>query len=151
MRLHGVVFADLETFGDRGHSPWSVDCNNLKVGASDTMDSMCAVILHEWLHWDNLSAPIAGPIRDWNCNRPMVVIPPNGYGPYNAHVLKLSGRVPTANVENYVWFGVEAFLQNKSFGKIFADPRLEDNMEAATAWDPPVSQTLAGQLCCHQW
>jgi len=68
MKLHGVVFADLETFGDRRHSPYSVDCNNLKVGASDTKDSMGAVILHEWLHWDNLFAPIAGPIRDWNRN-----------------------------------------------------------------------------------
>jgi hypothetical protein len=60
------------------------------------------VILHEWLHWDNLFAPIAGRIRGWNHNGPMVVIPPNGYGPYNANILKLSGHVPTANVENYV-------------------------------------------------
>jgi len=115
MWLHGVVFADLETFGDRGHSPWSIGFNNLKVGASDTMDSMGAVILHEWLHWDNHFVPIASPIRDWNCNGPMVVIPPNGNGPYNANVLKLSRRVPTANAENYVWLRVEIFLQNKLF------------------------------------
>jgi len=41
----------------------------------------------------------------------MVVIPPNDYGPCNAHVFKLSGRVPTANVENYVRLEVETFLQ----------------------------------------
>jgi hypothetical protein len=63
----------------------------------------------------------------------MVVIPPNGYGPYNAHPLKLSCRVPTANAENYVWLGVE------TFGEVFADSRLEDSMEAAIAWDPLIS------------
>jgi hypothetical protein len=111
MRLHSVGFADLETFGDRGRSPWSIDCNNFKVGASDTMDSMGGLALHEWLHWDKLFAPIAGPIREWNRNGPIVVIPPNDYGPCNAHVFKFSGRVPTANVENYVWLEVETFLQ----------------------------------------
>jgi hypothetical protein len=111
MRLHSVGFADLETFGDRGRSPWSIDCNNFKVGASDTMASMGGLALHEWLHWDKLFAPIAGPIREWNRNGPMVVIPPDGYGLCNAHVFKLSGRVPTANVENYVWLEVETFLQ----------------------------------------
>lgn len=63
----------------------------------------------------------------------MDVIPPNSYEPYNAHVLKLSCRVPTANAENYIWLGVE------TFGGIFADPRLEDSMEAAIAWDPLIS------------
>jgi hypothetical protein len=47
--------------------------------------------------------------------------------------------VATANVENYVWLAVETFFQNKCFGKIFADPRLEDNTEVAIAWDPPIS------------
>jgi hypothetical protein len=99
-----------KTFGERGHSPWSVDCNNFKAGTSDIVDSMAAVILHEWLHWDNVFAPMASPIRDWNHDGPMVVIPPIDYGPYNAHILKLSGRVPTANVENHIWLAGETFF-----------------------------------------
>jgi hypothetical protein len=66
------------------------------------MDSMAAVVLHDWLHWGNAFVPIVGPIRDWNHDGPIAVTSPNGYGPYSAHVLKLSGRVPTAKVEGYV-------------------------------------------------
>jgi hypothetical protein len=56
------------------------------------LDSLSRVILHEWLHWQSAFAPIVGgPILDWNLGGLAVVVPPDGYGLYNAHELKTTG------------------------------------------------------------
>jgi hypothetical protein len=76
-RVPGVVSADLAKVRPLA----SIDCNILKPGVSDEMDSLSRVILHEWLHWQSAFAPIVGgPILDWNLGGPAVVVPPAGYG-----------------------------------------------------------------------
>jgi hypothetical protein len=127
-----------ERYGENGRNLGSINCSDLKAGASYIMESLTSTILHEFLHWDNLFAGVAGgPILDWNLGGPAFVIPPDGYGPFNAHWLRNTGGGLTQNSDNYVWFALETFFQNKCPGKVFTDPMSEDNPVDSAPWELP--------------
>ena len=114
--------------GEDGHPSSLVTCDDLKPDASDAMVSLSYVILHEFLHWNNMFKPIAGPIVDFNSGMVAGVVPPDGYGPYNAQWLKSTGRVTTQNVDNYAWFAMETYFQCRCPDEEFRDVISADNV-----------------------
>ena len=122
-------------WGETGRPLAEITCDSLLPDASQGMECLSYSILHEWLHWFDMFWPISGPIEDFNAGGPATVVPPNGYGPYNAHWLKMSGQSTTQNDDSYVWLALETYFQWKCPGKIFSDPQLADNPLSGIPWE----------------
>ncbi|KAI1611158.1 hypothetical protein EDD36DRAFT_314226 [Exophiala viscosa] len=126
-------------------------CSGLLNHDSDLMQPAGGVILHELLHWafffkndvPNWDTVIpltpAGDHRIRDYQGPAGGIPPNGYGPYNAPLLKNLPKgaysLTTNNVDNYVYYALSKYWStvcNKSFAQS-TDP--DDNSLRDDSWN----------------
>jgi hypothetical protein len=117
-------------------------CEELPDVATAAMDVPGATVLHEFLHWHEMTANIGTlEIVDYNIDDLGINLvdpkawPQTGYGPENAQALNevfqrwdpsdMSEehliRAPWLNADNYVYFCLEAYWEAKCPGKHFGD------------------------------
>lgn len=91
-------------------------CTDIHTTTSYGMFVLAAALLHEFLHWEYLTAGALNGayIGDWNdpVQTPpegqTAIQPPNGYGPFNCMTINALHN-PLLNADNYVWFALEAY------------------------------------------
>ena len=133
---YDIGAAGIMVWCDRAYDLVDLDditCEDLDAYASDRMENLGMTVLHEYIHWSQLGAAITGAfIPDWNNVGAPGQTPPDGYGPYNAWKINQFSALPNVpgnlgrpnpveNVDNYVWYALEAFFSFKC-GQDFGDP-----------------------------
>ncbi|KPI44679.1 uncharacterized protein AB675_8758 [Cyphellophora attinorum] len=117
-------------------------CEELPDGATAAMDVPGATVLHEFLHWHRMTTNIGTlEIVDYNIDDLGINLidpkawPKTGYGPENAQALnevfqrwdpsdmseEHLTRAPWLNADNYVYFCLESYWEEKCAGKHFGD------------------------------
>ena len=110
------------------HLMQELHSNMLDTFVSQKKGGMGQILLHEFLHWDYLVEPALGMhIGDWNSPPKPNVFPAEGYGPYNAMLVRQTenlipeNNAALKNADNYVYFALEAYWRQRYPGIEF-DP-----------------------------
>ena len=142
----------IEEIASPPQTPWARDpvgrplpgysCANLGDHDSDWMKTPGSIILHELLHWGFFFASVPSwkstivyKNSEWKIldYKGQAGPPSNGYGPYNAKMLKDEFSTTDQvwpetlnNVENYVWFAVSKYWSWRC-GAVFGPAQSDDD------------------------